>query len=44
MKKKYISKIFASTEAYCEELVILTKILFKYHNILIMLNYLMIYH
>ena len=31
-KNKYISKIFASTEAYCEELVILTKILFKYHK------------
>jgi len=29
---KYISKIFANTEAYCEELVILTKILFKYHK------------
>ena len=31
-KNKYISKIFASTEAYCEELIILTKILFKYHK------------
>lgn len=31
-KNKHISKIFANTEAYCEELVIITKILYKYHK------------
>lgn len=31
-KNKHISKIFANTEAYCEELIIITKILFKYHK------------
>ena len=32
-KNKHISKIFADTEAYCEELIIITKILYKYHKI-----------
>tara|TARA_Y100000389_G_scaffold15025_1_gene13288 strand:+ start:5133 stop:6431 length:1299 start_codon:yes stop_codon:yes gene_type:complete len=32
-KNKHISKIFANTEAYCEELIIITKILYKYHKI-----------
>jgi len=32
-KNKHISKIFANTQAYCEELVIITKILYKYHKI-----------
>jgi serine/threonine protein kinase len=31
-KNKHISKIFANTEAYCEELIIITKILYKYHK------------
>jgi serine/threonine protein kinase len=31
-KDKHISKIFADTEAYCDELVVITKILFKYHK------------
>ena len=31
-ENKHISKIFASTEAYCEELTVITKILFKYHK------------
>lgn len=30
-KNKHISKIFAETESYCDELVIITKILYKYH-------------
>lgn len=32
-KNKHISKIFTDTEAYCSELVIITKILYKYHKI-----------